>query len=71
MEPAEAGNIPLIVGDLGRHSSHALQLFHQSRHLEIYPQPKRPTCFGYSRFGGRVPLVLRDEDTWPIFAYRS
>ena len=70
MEPAEADNIPLIIGDLRRCSIHVLQPFHQSRHLEIYPQPKRPTCFGYSRFGGRAPLVFRDEDAWPIFAYR-
>ena len=70
MEPAEADNIPLIIGDLRRRSIHVLQPFRQSRHLEIYPQPKRPTCFGYSRFGGRAPLVFRDEDAWPIFAYR-
>ena len=69
MEPAEAGNIPLIVGDLGRRSTHVLQLFHQSRHLKIYPQPKHLSYFSYSRFGGRVPLVLRDEDAWTIFLH--
>ena len=70
METAEAGIIPLIVGDLGRHSIYVLQPLHQSRHLEIHPQPKRMICFGYSRFGGRVLLVLRGEDALPIFAYR-
>ena len=71
MEPVEAGHVHLIIGDTRRRVIHVLQPYHQGRHPKIYPQPKHLSYYCYSRFSGRVPLVLRDEDAWPIFAYRS